>query len=135
MKAPSPATLAQAAEEWLRGVKDGTVCNRSGDPYKPSAIRSYERALRLRVLPALGQVRLTSVQRNDVKDLADRLLAEGLTPSTVKNTLNSLQAIYRRARSSVRKPLYQGETCAFRIPVAVLSGHGASRLVGLPTPC
>ena len=41
--------------EWLDGAREGRIRTRSGDPYKPSAIRSYERALRLRVLPDLGR--------------------------------------------------------------------------------
>ena len=44
-------TLADAAEQWLQGLRDGRVFNRSGDPYKPSAIRGYEHALARRVLP------------------------------------------------------------------------------------
>lgn len=97
--APSPITLREAADAWLEGVRAGTILNRSGDRYKPSAVRGYARALRLRVLPALGRRKLAEIHRSDVQDLVDRLLAEGLDPSTVKNTLNPLQAIYRRAVS------------------------------------
>lgn len=97
--APSPITLREAADAWLAGVRAGTIRNRSGDRYKPSAVRGYDRALRLRLLPALGRRKLAEIQRHDVQDFADRLLAEGLDASTVKNTLNPLQAIYRRAVS------------------------------------
>src|SRR5262245_52053443 len=48
---PAKQTLREAAATWLEGARAGTVHNRSGDPYKPGAIRSYEKALRLRVLP------------------------------------------------------------------------------------
>ena len=51
LRAPSKVTLAQAAQEWLEGAKAGTVRTRSGAAYKPSAVRSYEASLRLRVLP------------------------------------------------------------------------------------
>ena len=88
-------TLREAAEAWLRGAEDGSIRTRGGDEYKPSAIRGYETALRLRVLPDLGGVRLSEVQRVDVQDLADRLLA--LDPSTIRNALMPLRAIYRRA--------------------------------------
>jgi integrase len=97
LRAPSPMTLREVSEAWLGGVRDGSVRNRNGEQYKPSAIRGYERCLRLRILPALGAKRLTDVQRRDVQAFVDRLLAEGLDPSTIKNTLNPLQAIYRRA--------------------------------------
>lgn len=97
MKAPTRITLREAAHAWLVGVRDGTIRNRSNDPFKPSAVRGYEQALRLRVLPELGRLRLSEVRRNDVQDLVDRLVASGLDPSTVRNTLMPLRAVYRRA--------------------------------------
>ena len=81
----------------MAGIRDGTIRNRSGERYKPSAIRGYERCLRLRIDPALGKRRLTEVRRVDVQDLIDRMLAEGVTANTVKNTLDPLRVIYRRA--------------------------------------
>jgi integrase len=97
MRAGSSGTLREAAEAWLEGVKGGAVRNRSGHPYKPSAIRGYEASLVRRVLPALGGQRLTEIRRVDLQDFADRLCAEGLDPSTVRNTLMPLRAIFRRA--------------------------------------
>lgn len=99
VRAPTRTTLAQAAEAWLAGARDGSIRNRSGDRYKPSAIRGYERSLRLRIIPELGHLRVSAVRRRDVQNFADRLYADGLDPSTIKNTLNPLQAIYRRALS------------------------------------
>ena len=90
-------TLREAAEAWLEGVKSGAIRNRSGHPYKPSAIRGYEASLVLRVLPELGGLRLSEVRRVDLQDFADRLCADGLDPSTVRNTLMPLRAIFRRA--------------------------------------
>jgi len=49
------------------------------------------------VLPELGGARLSELRRIDVQDLADRLCAEGLDASTVRNTLMPLRAIFRRA--------------------------------------
>jgi hypothetical protein len=63
LRAPIGVTLAQAAEAWLAGAGDGSIRNRSGDVYKPSAVRGYEQALRIRVLPALGKARLADIQR------------------------------------------------------------------------
>jgi integrase len=97
LRAPTPATVAEAADVWLAGTKDGTIRNRSGHPYRPSAIRGYEASLSLRIRPAIGHLRLSEVRRSDVQELADRLIADGLSPSTVQNTLDPLRAIYRRA--------------------------------------
>ncbi|MDP8909320.1 MAG: site-specific integrase [Chloroflexota bacterium] len=90
-------TLSDAATEWLRGARDGTIRNRSGDPYKPSAVRAYKQQLERRVLPALGGRRLADVRRSDVQDLGDKLVAAGLAPSTVQCSILPLRAIYRRA--------------------------------------
>jgi integrase len=78
-------------------MRSGLVRTRSGDVYKPSAVRSYEAALRLHVFPDLGGLKLADVQRRDVQRLADGLLAAGKDPSTIRNALMPLRVIYRRA--------------------------------------
>jgi integrase len=97
MRAPTRVTMREAAEAWVAGAKAGSIYNRSGDSYKPSAIRSYEAALNARILPDLGARKLSEISRADIQDLADRLVAEGLDPSTVRNVLMPLRVIYRRA--------------------------------------
>ena len=97
LRAPSRQRVDQAAEAFLAGARDGSVRNRSGDPYKPSVIRSYETALRRRILPAFGGYRLSDVRHVDVQDFADQLVAEELSPSSIRNTLLPLRVIYRRA--------------------------------------
>jgi site-specific recombinase XerC len=95
MRAPSPITVEQAANAWVKATKDGAIDNRSGDPYKPSVVRRYDIALRCRVIPALGGRRLSDVTTLDVQDFADQLKADGLPPSTIRNALMPLRAIYR----------------------------------------
>ena len=68
-----------------------------GNNYKPSALRAYERAMRLRVLPEFGDVRLADLHRPDLQEFADGLLADGSSPSLVKVTLLPLRAVCRRA--------------------------------------
>jgi integrase len=93
----STITLNAAAEEWLAGARAGSVRSRSGRIFKPSTIRGYERALRLRVLPKIGTRRLSSIRRGDVQRLVDDLLTSGADPHTIRNTLDPLRSIYRRA--------------------------------------
>jgi integrase len=90
-------TVRQAGEALIEGMRAGTVRTRSGRRYKPSAIRTYEDALRRNVYPALGPHALADLRRGHVQRLADRLLAQGLDPSTVRNQLMPLRVIYRRA--------------------------------------
>lgn len=97
LRARKPTTVREAWEAWYEDAKAGTVRNRSGDSYKPSALRAYEGAMRLRVLAELGAVRLTDLRRSDLQEFVDRLLAEGLSPSYVQTTLLPVRAMVRRA--------------------------------------
>jgi integrase len=97
MRAPVASTVREAGDALIEGMRSGRVRTRSGDRYKPSAIRSYEATLRDRIVPILGGKRLGDVQRRDVQRLADDLLAEGRDSSTIRNALMPLRVIYRRA--------------------------------------
>ncbi len=69
----------------------------SGRRYKPATIRSYERALRLHVLPTLGSRRLSDIRRADLVALIDGMIAEGYGGSTIRNTLDPLRRTFVRA--------------------------------------
>lgn len=97
LRAPQPTTFRAAAEAWLDGARSGVIQTRSGRPYKPAAIRSYETSLRRHVLKELGGARLGDVQRADVQALVDRMRGAGSTASTVRNAINAIRAICRRA--------------------------------------
>jgi integrase len=97
MRPRTNTTVRDAGDALIAGMRDETIIDRSGKPYKPSTIRGYERVLRLRVLPELGHLRLASLERRDVQALVDQMRADGLGASTVQNTLNPLQVICRRA--------------------------------------
>lgn len=97
LSAPSKILLRDAAEEWLEAARAGVIRTRSGHPYKPSAIRSYEASLRSCALPQIGHLRLTAIDRNPLQDLADGLVGRGYAPATIRNAILPLRAIYRRA--------------------------------------
>jgi integrase len=97
LRAPTTTTVRQAADAMIAGMRDGSILDRSGKPYKPSTTRSYDCSLRLRVLDRIGQRRLGSLERRDVQALVERWREEGLSASTVQNTLNPLQVLARRA--------------------------------------
>lgn len=98
LRAPTARTLQQEVDEWLDGARAGRILNKRNQPYKPSVTRGYELALRLRVLPELGQRKLADIDLADLLDLKEQLLGEGYTGSTLRNSFVPLQAIYRRAR-------------------------------------
>jgi integrase len=97
LRTPSAVTLRAAAEAWLKGADAGQIRTRSGDVYKPSVLRGYRSSLERRILDDLGALKLSEVRRNDVQDLADRMLAAGSDPSTIRNTVMPLRVICRRA--------------------------------------
>jgi integrase len=90
-------TVEEAAEAWLEAARAGIVRNRSGEPYKPATIRSYEQNLRLRILPALGRERLGELSLPRLQRYVDRLAAGGLSAQTIGLSVAPLRAIYARA--------------------------------------
>jgi integrase len=133
MRAPTKQTIGEASERFMDGARKGTIRNRSGDRFKPSTIRGYEAALRLHLLPSLETVRLSEVQRNDLQDLADQMLAGGANPSTIRNALMPLRAIY--ARAVERGEVAINPTVGLRLPAVrgrrdrVVSPEEATALV------
>jgi integrase len=98
LKASDGRTVAQVADDWLKGAREGVIRNRSGDQYKPSALRTYEANLRLRVIPHLGKMKFSAVRRVDIQDLVDKLHARGnISASNLQCTILPLRAMYRRA--------------------------------------
>jgi integrase len=97
MRAPDGTTVHAAWKTLEADMESGAARTRSGAPYKPSATRSYGEAMRLRVLPSLGARKLPQVTHGDVQALVDRLIADGLDASTIRNTLLPLRVLYRRA--------------------------------------
>jgi integrase len=97
LRAPTSRTLRQEVEEWLDGAREGRILNRRKQRYKPAVVRIYGISLKLRVLPELGDRRLTDIDHADLLELKGQLLGEGCSASTIRNTFTPLQAIYRRA--------------------------------------
>lgn len=89
--------LREAGERWLEAVAAGKALSRNGTPYRTSTINGYRRELRDRVYPVLGDKRLDAVTRGDVLTLSGTMQAQGLAPSTVRNAIVPLRALYRYA--------------------------------------
>lgn len=85
------------AEQVFDQADDGVLLNRSGDPYKPSVVRSYRSSYEQNVKPLIGTRRISSITRRDVQVVVDEAKARGLSPSTVRNALMPLRLIFRVA--------------------------------------
>jgi hypothetical protein len=97
LRAPTGETLKEASDAFQRAASEGVARPRGGAPYKPATLRSFDQHLRLRVLPALGARKLTSIDRLTLQDFVDRLLADGTSPALIEATCTPLRAILARA--------------------------------------
>lgn len=111
-------------------LRRGFVRTRSGDPYKPSALRAYEQALRTRLLPELGHMRLANVSRNCIQDLVDRMVADGLGPSTVRNAV-----LPRATRSPPRSGGQSSSGVSRRRSVFASSGSAVAKCCQRAAAC
>jgi integrase len=97
LRAPSSVTVREMWDAWLVEAEAGAIRGRGGSAYKPSALRSYALSMEKHVLPELGALKVGEVRRAHVQGLADRLLARGREPSTIKNAIMPLRVLYRHA--------------------------------------
>lgn len=92
----SAELVADAWAVTLAGIQRGEIRTRSREPYAPLTIRRYDQAMKLHVLPSLGPLHLSDVQRSDIAALVRRLEAAKAAGSTVRNALVPLQVLYRQ---------------------------------------
>jgi integrase len=120
----SGVTLREVWEDFYAAAKAGTATNRSGDPFRPSTLRGYERAWR-RVDPELGAHRLDAIRRADLQALVDRWAADGVEPATIRNSLDPVRTLYRRAM--VRDLVTVNPTANLEVPKV---SNGRERFAG-----
>ena len=101
-------TLRRASDDFMEAAETKLVLNRSGRPYKPSALRSYRTALDLRILPDYGAHPVIELRRSDWQRLVTTLHKQGLAPSTIRNTFDpyarSTAGCCRSTRSTSTRP-------------------------------
>ena len=86
--------MAAAVDEFIEAAHAGQALNRSGRPYKPSALRDLQGILEYHVATELGNVPLRDVRRRHVQALVDRLGAEGLSESRIRSVVSALRGLY-----------------------------------------
>jgi site-specific recombinase XerD len=86
--------VAAAVDEFIEAAHAGQALNRSGRPYRPSALRDLQGILEYHVATELGNVRLRDVRRHHVQALVDRLGTEGLSESRIRSVVSALRGLY-----------------------------------------
>jgi site-specific recombinase XerC len=86
--------VAAAVDEFIEAAHAGQALNRSGRPYRPSALRDLQGILEYHVATELGNVRLRDVRRHHVQALVDRLGAERLSESRIRSVVSALRGLY-----------------------------------------
>jgi integrase len=94
LRAPVKITLAEAAYTWLEKARAGLILNRSGEKYKPSALRTLEADYRLRLIPALGMHFMSDIERPDLQELVLRVQGER-SASKVHAVVNAARVLWR----------------------------------------
>lgn len=97
LRASTPTTVRQAGVALVAGMRSGAILDRSGKPYKPKTVRSYEHALQNYVYPMLGSRKVSGLRRADIQAFVEEMRALGAAPSTVHNRLDPVRVIIRRA--------------------------------------
>jgi Phage integrase, N-terminal SAM-like domain len=91
---PQDITVAAAVGEFIDAAQSGRAANRSGRPYRPSALRDLRGILEYHVMPDFGDLRLRDLRRSDVQTLVDRLGADHLSDSRIRSVVSALRALY-----------------------------------------
>jgi integrase len=79
-------------------------------------VAEAHRAAVAEVLPEFGSAQLSALTRGALQDFVDRMLAGDLAASTIRNTVNPLQAIYRHAAR--RELVAVNPTRELELPIA-----------------
>jgi integrase len=117
----SRRTVSEAADAWIAGAKAGAIRNRKGQVYKPSTLRGYEEALNGRVIPTFGRERIGRITKPRLQRWIRTLLEDGLSASTVRNTVNAVRVLYRQAEHEGE--VLENPTSGLRLPAVDRQEH------------
>jgi len=88
----SRITFGEYAGEWIR-----TYTGRTSRGIRATTLAEYVRDLEGHVLPVLGHRRLAEIEPRHIKILAADLASEGRAPSTVRNIIAPVRALFATA--------------------------------------
>jgi integrase len=76
-------------------IESGALKDRNGREYKPATKRRYRIAVESHLVPALGGVRVSALDRKRCKALVERWDQAGMSASSIRNNLDPLRVLCR----------------------------------------
>lgn len=92
----SAQTLADAARETTRAMLSGAFRTKQGKPYREQSVTEYEARLRLHVLPYIGGMRLSDIDRAAIIRMRESVM-EDVSDATAGSATDALRIVLRRA--------------------------------------
>ena len=96
LRASTPTTVRQAGIALITGMLSGAILDRSGKPYKPKTVRSYEHSLDTYIYPLLGSRKVSSLRRADIQGFVEEMRGRGC------RVINGAQPLWVIVRRSIR---------------------------------
>jgi integrase len=97
LPASTNTRIKPLAKRFVKAMEDKVALNKRGRPYKQSAIRDIEGALRLYIVPRFGARRPVDVRRRDVQEIVDEI-SPALSGSRIRTVVNSIHSFYAWAQ-------------------------------------
>lgn len=95
-------TFREQATEWLDYMK-----TRKRNPVAPSTIETWQSCLEKWLNPSLGDLPLSVVDNDSVRELVSKMTDAGLSPKSVSNYIQAAKAVVASAKDNkTRKQLY-----------------------------
>jgi len=112
-------SFAALADEWLGGVRSGSIDRRrgrKGTGYSDTTLEGYERSLRNVIVPEFGARPASGIDDLEWQSWVDRLSREGLSRSRIANHLAVARAIYGWAARPTRRLVDRNPMLGIELP-------------------
>lgn len=120
-------TVKGLVEKFLTGAEKGHIKSRNGLAYAPSTLRRMRQAAECRVIPKFGDRDPDTLTADELERFVEELNEQGLSASSVQNTIKPLAAMYRWAHRT-RRVRRGNPTVGLQLP----SGGGTRQRIATP---
>jgi hypothetical protein len=97
LQARDEQTVGSLLHRFLDGAARGVILTRRRMPYSPSTLHRMRQAAEYRLVPAFGARYPSDLTTPGLRRFVEALLEEGLSPSSIANTVKPLSAMCRWA--------------------------------------